>query len=318
MCYSIDQGGMRCTTHSHIDKARRDKALEKYANDASEANRQALTKAEQAWRLTQAGIDELREEAERENNDEKRANAERCQRLRESKLRYAAEVRARERKASGKPGTMKEKLALASDPATPPGMQETLAKDKNEKVRLAVATSSHDSGVLDLLWTDSDPKVLGAVARNEHTEAPALEALFAIAGKDPNSQGSIRLSLASNANCPSSLYLPLVQSGSSQTRSAIAKKLDVDARTLEVIAEDSSPGTRRAAALSPNGSRKVYVTLGCLEAETYVRSAVAENPAVPADILEWIQTNDKDWHIREIAAETLASLQASENTASVA
>lgn len=312
MCYSIAHGGMRCDTHAIQDLAEAKKNVE---SSPTEKNRSRLEKAEQGMSLTRMVIEALRVKAAEEDDPERKAellaDAERRQRLRESKLRYAAEARARERKASGKPGTLKEKLALAADPTTPPGMQETLAHDKNEKVRLAVAQNSHDSGVLDLLWTDSDPKVLTAVAKNPHTDAPALEALFAMAPKHPGTP--IRLALAGNANCPVALYQPLAQSGSSQIRSAIASKDNVDAGTLEIIADDSSPRTRRAAALSPNGSRKVYVVLGCHEKETYVRSAVAGNPAVPADILEWIATKDPDWHIRDTAAETLASVRASES-----
>lgn len=309
MCYSIADGGLRCDSHA---KDKLDKATEAVASNPTDANKAALKEAVAAWRLTKAGIDELRAEAELEDDDEKRANADRCQRLRDRKLQYAADQRAKRLAASGKPGTMKEKLRLAADPTTPHSMQELLAKDKNEKVRLAVAQNSHDSGVLDLLWTDSDPKVLAAVARNEHADGQAMESLFAIAAKHPGTP--IRLGIAGNANCPRSLYLPLAQSGSSQMRSAIAKKPDVDVRSLEAIIEDSSPRTRRDAALSPNGSRKVYVVLGCHEKETYVRSAVAGNPAVPADILEWIATKDPDWHIRDTAAETLASVRASEST----
>jgi hypothetical protein len=47
---------------------------------------------------------------------------------------------------------------------------------------------------------------------------------------------------------------------------------------------------------------------------------VAGNEAVPADILQWIQKNDPDWHVRELAGETLAKVTAretSENTVSV-
>lgn len=318
MCYSIAEGGLRCDSHA---KEKKDKATEAFASNPSDKNKAVLIEAVNAWHLTTSGLEALRDEVEREQDAEKKAekkaNYERCERLRASKLQYAADVRARARNAPGKPGTLKEKLQRASNPETPAGMQEALAKDKNEKVRLTLAASSHNSGILGMLFTDADPKVLGAVARNEHTDAPALEALFAIANTHPGSTTSIRLALAGNANCPSSLYLPLVQSGSAQIRSAIASKPDVDARTLELIAEDTVTSTRRVAAMSANGSRKVYVVLGCHEKETFVRSAVAGNRAVPADILEWIATNDPDWHIRETATETLASVQTSENTVSV-
>jgi hypothetical protein len=319
MCYSIAEGGLRCDNHA---KEKKDKATEAYESNPSDVNRTRLVEAVNAWHLTTSGLDYLRAEAEKEDDAdlkaEKKANYERALRLRASKLKYASEVRQRARNAPGKPGTLKEKLQRAANPETPADMQERLAKDKNEKVRLTLAQSSHNSGILDMLWTDSDPKVLGAIARNEHTDAPALEALFSIANKHPASTTSIRLALAGNANCPSSLHLPLVNSGSSQIRSAVAKKSDVDARTLEAIAEDSSPRTRRDAGMSANGSRKVYVVLGCHDKESFVRSAVAENPAVPQDILEWIATNDPDWHIRETAAQTLVSVQASENTVAVA
>jgi hypothetical protein len=307
MCYSIAEGGLRCDSHA---KEKKDKALTAFHEDQSEQNRVALTEAVQAWRLTKAGIDELRAEAEAENDDEKRRDADRCQRMRDRKLAQAAALREAKRKASGKPGTLKDKLRLASDASTDHGMQEILAKDKSEKVRFEVARNSEDSGVLDLLWLDSDPKVLAAVAKNPHTDAPALEALFDISSKHPGT--AITLALAGNENCPKSLYLPLALRGSTQIRTVLARRADVDAQTLELIAEDASPAARRAAGMSTNGSRKVFVTLGCQDPETFVRSGVASNPAVPTDILQWIQTNDPDWHVREVAGETLATVAASE------
>jgi hypothetical protein len=315
MCTAIKDGGLRCYKHAveHLSNAqKRAKA------NPTEENLQRVEDATDTLLLTQKAIDKLRMEAEKSNNAELLADAERRQRLRDSKLRFVAELRARRRKETGTPGTMKEKLSLASNPETPTAMQEVLAKDKSEKVRLEVARNAQDSEVLDLLWMDNDPKVLAAVAKNSHTEEPALEALFSRSAQFPGT--SIDHSLASNENCPASLYLPLVMRGGTQIRTVVAGKADVDAQTLELIAEDKFPKARKAAAESPNGSRKVYVTLGCREPETYVRSSVAGNEAVPADILQWIQKNDADWHVRELAGETLAKVAAretSENSVSV-
>jgi hypothetical protein len=285
-------------------------AKKRAKSNPTDDNLRLEKEAEDAFLLTQKAIDGMRKKAEETDNAELLAEAERRQRMRDSKLRFVAELKARNRKATGKPGTLKEKMALASDPDTPTAMQEVLAKDKNEKVRLEVARNSEDSAVLDLLWMDSDPKILAAVAKNSHTEEHALEAVFARSTQFPGT--SIDHSLASNENCPISLYMPLVMRGSTQVRSVIAGKSDVDPETLELIAEDKFPKTRRAAGMSANGSRKVFVTLGCQDPETFVRSGVASNPAVPTDILQWIQTNDADWHVREVAGETLSTVASSE------
>jgi hypothetical protein len=312
MCLAIKDGGVRCDGHAVQKKNRAAKA---YAENPTEANRMLALEAIQDWKLTEAGLKNLQEKADKESDAEKRASIladlERCERIRASKLKWIAEVRAKNRKESGKPSTIKEKLALAGSPETDPETHQLLASDKNMKVRVAVASNSTDSGVLETLWTDKEPAVLNAVARNDHADGLALESLFSLASKHAE-QGSIRLGLAQNPSCPSSLYLPLANTGSTQIRKVLASKEDIDAATLEVIAEDKFPATRKAAGSSPNGSRKVFVTLGCQDPETFVRSAVAQNRAVPADILAWIQQNDSDWHIREQAAETLSSLAARE------
>jgi hypothetical protein len=312
MCLAIKDGGIRCDGHA---TARKDRATKLYAENPTDENKVLALEAIQDWKITKAGLQHLQEKADKEEDDEKRAQTladlARCQRIRESKLKWIAEIRTKTRKESGKPSTLKEKLALAENPDTDPATQEILAADKNVKVRTAVAATCTDSGVLELLWTDKEPVVLHAVARNSHADGLALESLFSLASKH-SEQGSLRLGLAQNPSCPSSLYLPLANTGSTQIRKILASKEDIDAATLEVIAEDKFPAARKAAGASRNGSRKVFVTLGCQDSETFVRSAVAQNPAVPADILQWIQNNDADWHVRELARETLANRDATE------
>lgn len=311
MCYSIAEGGLRCD--GHAEKAK-NKALEAFSENETPENKLNLAKAIEAWKLTEKGLLALQELADKAKDDDLRRerleDLERCKRLRDRKLEQAREFAAKKRKETGKPATLKEKLSLAGNPETDTATQMMLARDKNPKVRLAIATNSTDSGVLDLLWTDKEQAVLAAVARNEHADAPALEALFALASKHPGK--SIHLALAGNRNCPSSLYLPLATSGTAQIRQHLASKEDVDTRTLDVVATDRFPAARRSAGLSANGSPEMYELLGSQDTESYVRSTVAGNDAAPTDVLKKIADTDPDWQVRQTASETLQRVGANQ------
>lgn len=227
MCKSIKEGGMRCD--SHIEEAKVE-AKEWLDRDPSPKNRASYEKALKEYVLTGKYVEELLADGKTEEAQK----AERNQwKIAPRRKLFSLAVQ--------------ERMKLARNPETSESLQAMLTGDSSFNVRMELAKSSHNVKVLNRLAEDKDTRVSVWVARNPHTHPKTLTKMF-MTGGDQHLMG-----IASNPNCPTSLYEALanLDVNFANLKSAIAKKEDCPLSLLEQLANSKRRWLQEAVSRHP-------------------------------------------------------------------
>lgn len=198
--------------------------------------------------------------------------------------------------------------ALAANPLMSEPALETLASNKDLKVRLAIAgnpaTPDQDRiAVLDGLLKSKSPKVLEAVARNPATSEAVLRKLAT------STHAKVLVAVAEHRATPDLVRVSaiemLAKNVDSEVRLAVAKNKATPPAILACLADDKDLQVRQAVAEHPTTPGPiriaVLVALGN-ESNPKVLVAVARNPATPATVLEDLSKQQDSTLLEAVAA----------------
>lgn len=181
---------------------------------------------------------------------------------------------------------------LAANPLMSAPALETMANDKDLKVRLAIAGNPATSDqvrttVLNGLLKSKSPKVLEAIARNPASSEAVLRRLV------ESSHAKVLVAVAEHPTTPEGVRVSAIEmlatNVESQMRLAVAKNKATPSAVLAGLAEDKDLQVRQAVAEHPTTPGPIRIAvLSALgnESNLKVLVAVARNPATPATVLE--------------------------------
>lgn len=203
--------------------------------------------------------------------------------------------------------------ALAANPLMSAPALETLANDKDLKVRRAIAGNPATpdqvrSAVLNGLFKTKNPKVLEAIARNPASSEAVLRRLV------ESSHAKVLVAVAEHPTTPKGVRVSaiemLAKNVDSQVRLAVAKNKATPSAVLAGLAEDKDLQVRQAVAEHPTTPGQIRITvLSALGHERNLKAlvAVARNPATPADVLETL-SKQQDRTLLEAVADNPTTL----------
>jgi hypothetical protein len=288
MCYALP--GPRCSSHT---KSAMDKARKEYDENPTQENKDALKSAINKYLETPDGIEYLKRKGKT-----KEANA--MERIRQRRLDAYHAANGSKTRAKADPGGLNDKLALANNPETSTDVVLKLKKDKNPKVRNAIASSTMNPDVLTLLSDDTDHKVVLTVASNEATRTDDLENMF----RRHEATASVVGAIAKNPKCPASVYAHIVAQPYPDFSRVIAFKPDCPEEVLNAIAGAEHWSARKAAAESPHATESILRSLS-QDPDAPVRRAVALNPLTPSSVLEQLRDEETEWQVQSAVQSVL-------------
>lgn len=189
----------------------------------------------------------------------------------------------------GNPGDYDETYALrrqvASNPNAPINLLLKLVDDEENEVRFEVARNP--SLPLDLMYKLSEDEILvSGVAQNTRCPSALLEKLSKI--KDDEVRGNV----AANPNCPVPLLKKWAKLKDENIRGSVAINPSTPVEILELLASDEEVSVRVGVACNPECPNTLILRLS-EDTESDVRRYVAASEKCPVEVLARLE-NDPD------------------------
>ncbi|MER5643678.1 hypothetical protein [Streptosporangium sp. NPDC002524] len=185
------------------------------------------------------------------------------------------------------------RLAVASDPATPPETLEAMATDPSRTVRRALAARTDAPGkVLRALAQDPDLKTRQSLAKNPSCPSGALITLV----EDPH--WSVRWSVPEHPAANVEARRTICRSADEVLRGLLAEQDGLDEETNSVLAVDPSPNVR--ARLAAHTDAPDILAALIADADPKVRAGATENPITTTNQHRLLST-DKFATVRKAA-----------------
>ncbi|MFI6458554.1 hypothetical protein ACIBF6_44285 [Streptosporangium amethystogenes] len=185
------------------------------------------------------------------------------------------------------------RLAVASDPATPPEILEAMATDPSRTVRRALAARTDAPGkVLRALAQDPDLKARQSLVKNPSCPSGVLITLV----EDPH--WSVRWSLPDHPAADADVRRAICQSADEDLRGLLAEQDGLDEETNSVLAADPSPNVR--AGLAAHTDDPDILAALITDADPKVRVGATQNP-ITTTKQHRLLSNDKFATVRKAA-----------------
>ncbi|GAB6858081.1 hypothetical protein [Microbacterium xylanilyticum] len=174
---------------------------------------------------------------------------------------------------------------------------DRLAQDRDQDVRLSVASNAHTRPELLERMSHGNGFVMAQVAKNPSAPADTLRRL----SEDTSTGNQTRAMVAANPSVPQDVLRRLATESDEWVRQHAAKNTALPADLLDSLSRDQNPAVRRAAAASPRLSVNRQSALAA-DADGHVRSMVAKNSATDPVILDRMAA-DRNHAVRAAVAE---------------